>query len=763
MKTNLADREEINLKSLLFIFNKNNIAITISILILSLILGNIYYKKQTPMYKSYISIELPERNIINRPANGLENIINTITMPTPMDVETEIDIIKSKKIIQKTLKLVPINIRYYIKTPLREKELFDPPFEVKNLHMQNIEKIKFEMTPVDKESFRLKISSKNSKSYVYKYGQKIWFGKNYFKIIKNSIKIPKENYIISIKSLQKTVKEIQKKMSVSPSSLRSSLIIVEYKDTNPALLQKFLNSLGKVYIEENIKKRTQSASSTLSFINDQLKKVKKKLEKSAFVLKEFKKRNEIIDINTKTRELIEESIRAKEELYRTNLDLKAFESVKKEVKRGNFTALAGLQNRYPVLDTLLGELNRAKIQKEILLTEYTPLHPNVKRVQNSILETISSIKSVINGIEKNLKKRKETLTKRVESLNAKIKSLPSKEQTYANLQRDYQVNERLYSYLLQEKSQFSIAKAARVSDTKIIDYADREVKPYSPKKSLILSVSAFLGLLLSIFILYIKEKKDPKIRSMQDIYKLSSMPVFGIIPYIKEKEFYNKPFVLENKNSIQSEAFRKIRAEIEFIDSSSKAKTILVTSYVPNERKSFVSVNLASILAMGGKKTLLISFDYETPQIHKKLSIPNIVGTADILEGHKIKELPYKHPRYKNFHIIPTGNTSKEAKDILQSKYIKKLFEYIKLKYDYIVVDASPIELNADTFILTKYADITIFSVRINYSKKEYIKKIERYCEKYKIKNPGYIVNAVNLKEFGVIKYDKSYVYYATH
>ncbi len=762
MKNNLSSYEELNLKPLFFILKKSNLLITIAILSLSLFLGNLYYKKQTPMYKSYISIELPERNIINRPANGLQNIINTITMPTPMDVETEIDIIKSKKIIEKTLKLVPMNIRYYLKTPLKEKEIFDPPFLVKNLNLKDIEKIKFEMMPIDEKRFKLKIASKNSKGYIYEYSEPIKFSKGFFKIVKNSFKIPKNTYIISLKSRQKTIKDIQKKMSVSPSSLRSSLIVVEYKDTNPVILQKFLNSLGKVYIEENIKKRTQSASSTLNFINDQLKKVKKKLEKSAFILKEFKKRNELIDIHTKTRELIDQAVRAKEELSRVDLDLKAFESIKKEVNRGNFTALAGLQERYPVLDTLLQELNREKIQKEVLLTEYTPLHPNVKRVQNSLKETISSIKSVIKGIEDNLRKRKNTLLNRVKNLNAKIKSLPSKEQTYANLQRDYEVNERLYSYLLQEKSQFSIAKAARVSDTKIVDYADRPLKPYSPNKALILSVSAFFGLLLSMIAVYIKEKKDPKIRSLQDLYQIASLPVFGSIPYIKDENLYNKPIVLEDRNSIESEAFRKIRAEIELINSK-HAKIILVTSFVPNERKSFVSINLASVFAIGRKKTLLVSFDYVTPQIHKKLSIPNFIGTSDILKGERVKNLPYKHQEYKNLHIIPTGEVNENSLDLLQSKYMKKFFDYMKLRYDIIVVDASAIELNPDTLILTKYADTTLFSLRVNYSKKEHIKKIEEYCKKYSIKNPGFIINGVKISEFGVKKYDKNYIYYATH
>ncbi|NPA81868.1 MAG: AAA family ATPase [Epsilonproteobacteria bacterium] len=763
MRENLANYEEISFKSLLFIFKKNNILITLIILAIALFLGNLYYKKQLPMYKSYISIELPERNPVNRPANGLQNIINTITMPTPMDVETEIDIIKSKKIISKTINIVPMNVRYYIKTPLKEKELFNPPFLVKNVKLKDIKKIKFEMIPLDENSFKLKIASKDSKFFKYNYGQKIEFTKGSFVIKKNSKHIPKKQYIISLKNKQKVIKDIQKRMSVTPSSLRSSLIVVEYKDSNPVILQKFLNTLGKVYIEENIKKRTQSASSTLDFINDQLKKVKKKLEKSALILKNFKKRNEIIDIQTKTRELIDAAVRAKEELDRIQIDLRAFQTIKKEVNKGNFSALAGLQVRYPVLDDLLQQLNRARIQKETLLTEYTPLHPNVKRVQNDIKEIIRSIKNVLAGIEGDLNQRKETLKRRVAELNAKIKALPSKEQTFANLQRDYEVNERLYSYLLQEKSQFSIAKAARVADTKIIDYAEKPLEPYSPKKGLIMGVSGFFGLLLAMMIVYIKEKSDPKIRSLKDIYKISSIPIFATVPFIKNKDIYNKPFVLEDKNSLESEAFRKLRAEIEFVETPGRSKTILVTSFIPNERKSSVSTNLASIFAIGGKKTLLVSFDFITPQIHKKLSIPNFAGTIDILQGLKLKELPYRHKDYPNFHIIPTGSVQKEFTDLLQSKYMKKFFEYVKLKYDFIVVDTSPIELNPDTLILTRYADITLFSIRIDYSEKDNIKTLEEYVKKYKIKNPGFVVNGVKIKEMGVKKYDQNYIYYATH
>ena len=760
----LSNSESLNLKSFLFIFSRDNILITICIFIISLALGDIYYKQKTPMYKSYISIELPERNILNRQGVGVENIINNITTPTVTDVETEIDIIKSKNIISKALDYVQMDVRYHIKDTFREIELFEPPFKITDISLRNMDKIKFEFIPVDEKRFKLKVASSKSKYNIYNYNDKISLNKGSFIIKKTKKSIPKQKYYFKITNKQKIIKDIQKRMSVTPSSLRSSLLVIEYKDTNPDKLQKFLNTLGKVYIEENIKKRTHAASSTLKFINEQLKKVKQSLEKSALVLKNFKKENSIIDIATKTKELIDSSIKTKEEYEKANIDLKAFESIRKEFLKGNFSALGGMGVRYPLLDTLIEELDKTRIQRDTLLIDFTKIHPNVVKLQKNINRLKSSISRIIKGIEKDLKKRKEILQKRVNFYNYQIKNLPTKEQTFANLQRDYQVNENLYSYLLREKSQFSIAKAARVSDTKIIDYAERVSKPFSPNKALVFGVSAFLGLLFAMFVLFVKEKLDPKIKNLNDFFRLTNLPVFGMIPYIKDKTLYNKVYVLYDPNSKESEVYRKIRTELEFIQTEGKCKTILLTSFVPNERKTVVCANLGAIFGMGHKKTLVISFDFTTPQLHKKFSIPNIEGVCDILEGGmKLKDLIFEHPLFPKLHILPSGAMPKNRYDLVNSDITDKLLKYLKTKYDFIIIDTSPVDVVPDALLLTKYADINIFVARMNYSKKSYIKSINETVKKYKIKNAGFIINSIKSKELNSQKYDKGYLYYANY
>ncbi len=761
----LSDYEALSLKNFAIFFSKSNLIITFIITSIAIILGYIYYKQKTPLYRSYISIELPERGAENRGAQGLQNIIQNITMPTPMNRETEIDIIKSKRLILKTLNIVPMNIRYYKKGAFRKIELENPPFIVTEPILEGVTKVKFVFTPIDKERFKLKIDAKNQKEVIYRYGQKIKMTKGSFVIKKTTKNILKERYYFTITHKQKVAKDIQKNLSVTPSSLRSSLIVVEYRDSNPYLLKKFLNTLGKVYIEENIKKRTQAASATLEFITKQLQKIKKQLEKSAQALKNFKKNNNILDIQTKTRELINRSVTIKEELSRAYLELQAFESIKKEFLKGNYSALAAIGNRFPILNNLIDELKRAEIQKETLLTEYTYIHPQVVRVQKSIKEIKHSIKKLIKGIETDLKKRKNILEKEYNEYEKEIKSLPKKEQIFANLERDYEVNERLYSYLLNEKSQFSIAKAAKVAGTKIIDYAEIPLKPFSPKKSLVLSVSAFLGLLLSMIIIFIKEKNDPKLKTPKEVTKLSSLPIYGLIPFIKDETTYNKVYVLENPNSKESETYRKIRTEIEFIPTPLRCKTILVTSYVPGERKTITAANLAAIFGLGNKKTLLISFDFITPQIHKKFSIPNRYGTADLLEK-RVKNLDkviFEHPLYPNLHIIPSGEIPQNRYDLIQSNRSEILFRYLKKIYDYIIIDTPAVDIVSDALLLTQYSDITIFTVRMDFSKKSHIKNIDLLVKKYKIQNAGFIINSIKAKHLNFETYDKGYLYYASY
>ncbi len=777
MQINSRSKESVNLSSIFFMFNKNNRFLTFVTILIFLLFGFGYLYIKTPSYKTYTSIELDISNPQTRSANS-DDILSTINSPTINDIETQIDLLKSKHIISTIIDKLDLNVRYYISSRIKTEELYpNSLFEVLPQSIKSTS-VSFVLEPVGSNRFKLyykkpfiyklvslvpvKSVREKMKDFIgeYSYDELIKTPYCSFKVMKKN-HLSHESYEFTIFQKDTLVDYYKSRLHITPSSLRSSLIEIELQESNPYILRDFLNTLSEVYIEQNIKKRTHSASVSLNFINEQLKSIKRKLQGSAEQLKHFKKRSNIINVDTKSRELVEKLIQADEQAARLNVDLSGFLILKKELDRGNFSALIGIGSKYPALSTIIRDLQSASAKRSQLLTTYTPKHPEVIAVNERIENLKKAIKNIAEGIEKNLKNRKKSLDLIIKRYNASLNKLPGKEQMLANYERKYNVNEKLYSYLLERKSELSLAKASKVSDARVIDKATVAAYPYSPKRSLVILISVLLGLITSIILILIKNRLERRIKTAEDIRGLSFYPTYGIIPYIKDRNIYNKVYVLEDDNIEAKEAFRRVRADIEFMKTKDKSKIILVTSLIPKEGKTVIAANLAVTLGSGEKKTLLVSMDFRKPEIHNKFNITNEKGISDLfLKKAQFKEIVWQTEGMENFHIITAGNVPKNPFDLIDSKYMKLFLEKMRRYYDYIIVETSPVDIAPDALVLSKYADITIFTIKSEFSSKEDILKLNEIIEKYKIKNPGFILHSVKNKYMEIKNYDKRYVFY---
>ncbi len=777
---NHKSREFINFSSIFFMFNKNNRLLTFSVTFLFLLMGVIYLFLKTPTYKSYTSIEL-DKSSFQKSKSG-DDLLDLINSPTISDIETQIDLIKSKKIILGTIEKLNLDIRYYKYDSLKKEELYpDPPFRVV-CDSVGKESVGFVIEPTSNDKFKLyyknffmpQIASfipfKSLKEKILEYAGEFRYGSEIkpikvsgcsFKVLKTGFMEIGKKYEFDIFQKDALVDFYKKKLHITPSSLRSSLIKIELEESNPYVVRDFLNTLTKVYIAQNIEKRTHSASVTLNFINDQIENIKRKLQESAEKLKNFKKNSNIIDVDTKSRELMQKIIQADEQLARLKVDLSGFLILEKELRRGNYSAMIGLGRRYEALSSIVKDLEDSLAKRAELLTEYTEKHPEVAAINHKIENLKMAISNIAKGIENNLKNQIAELERIIKKYNDALNKLPGKEQQLANYERKYNVNEKLYSYLLERKSELSLAKASKVSDARVIDKATAPTKPYSPKKALVLLISSVLGLIFSTILILIKNRLDNKVKSEKELKSLTRYPVYGSVPYIENRKLYNKVYVLEEDAKDAAEAFRRIRADIEFMPTSSKSKVILVTSMVPKEGKTVIAANLAMILGSGEKKTLLLGLDLRKPEIHSKFNIPNKAGISDLFRRKaKFKEIVWQMEGKENLHIITAGSVPENPFDLIDSKYMGSFINKMREFYDYIVMEAPPVDMAPDALVLSKYADITIFAVKSEYSLKENITKINEITEKYKIKNPGFILHSVKPKYAEAVEYDRRYVFY---
>jgi len=766
--------EYISFATLFRMFNRKNILKTVLITMLFVFLGLLYSFFVTPKYTSHTQLKL-DINEAQRANNQDTDLIQNLHTSNISNVETELDVLHSDLLLTKVLHRVSDNIKYYQIGHLRKTEYYkNTPILLHNVkvYSKKVFAQLFYVTPVDNESFKLSLKdglirknryNKEIGDRLYRYGQLIR-SKDFAFSIENIRAKVGEKYAFIIMYEPMALQQINKNLNVRPASADSSVIDLFYEDVNPIRAKEFLEYLTQDYIELNIDSKTKTTTSILKFLDQQIKSVKDKLLDSSNTLKNYKKDNELISIDTKSQEIVDKMTQTQRDLEQAKVEYKSFSILENALKRGDYSGVGAFSNEYEILGTLIANLEEAKANRDTLLATFTSRHPDVIVANQRIKDIEKTIRSVANSIGKNLKKRIATLESILKKENEQLKKLPGNEQKLASLERIYRVNEELYSYLLQRRSELSLLKASKVSDVQVIGKPSMPLKPSKPNKKLIIIISAFLGLIVSFILSMLKLHK--KIKSVDDLTTKTDIPIYGLIPYVEDESSYNKAYVLDDPSSPASEAYRAIRANLEYITPDSngdRAKVILITSSTPHEGKTVVSSNLAAIIGMSEKRVIILGCDLRRPQLHHKFSLPNNLGLSDLLSGKAtLKEVIWEHSQHKNFHIITSGHIPPNPAELLSSKKMQDLIEKLKTSYDYIILDTPPVNYVSDATVLFKYSDLNLFVVKSDFTDEKYIYGIDELVDNLHLESNGIILNSVKRAYNKLDQFDKKYIYHET-
>lgn len=746
------------------------------IILTSLLLGFLYYYLDTPVYESSATIEIS--------ANPLENRVDFFGNNVGMvqGTETEIDILRSEFLLNKTLQSVDLGVQYYKNSKFKSIDLYeDAPFKLSNIYIKNskiagkvfyikyVDKNRYEL--VQKNSFLVDIlkefpnwlKPKNlvaSKRVVYRYGEAVDLQDVSFVINKKGL-YQNAEYSFVLNSYEELIKQIRNNLNIYPASFKSSVLKITYQDSKSKRAKDFLNSYIQNYLHYSRKNLVETDSKTLKFINDQLDLVKGKLQNSENSLQIYKQSNNISDLDTQKREIVDKFNGFKEQLKNAEIELSVIEKLHLSVQKGNFNIISSAGANYPVLHTMLQNLENTKMQKEEKLATLTRNHPEIISLTKSIANLENAILNISKGILDRANSRLYSLKGIVDEYKKQLQEFPLIEKELVKHQRVFTVNDKVYNYLLQRQSELSIEKASTTLNKKVLDFAKQTMKPLSPKFSQILAISGFLGLMLALLHTLLRAKYDTKIKDRYDIIAATDIPIFGTIPFVNNSQKYNSAYVLDSPNSSAGEAFRVIQNNLEYSASSKKSKVILITSSVPNEGKTTISANLAAILGMGDKRSIILSLDLRRPELHHKFLLSNKLGMSDVLSGKaNLKDVIWENENYSNINIITSGAIPPNPAELLSSKTMSDVIAKLKESYDYIVLDTPPFEYVSDSVSLMKHADITLFVVKSEFSDLRYIDEINRLTKKVAIQNAGIVLNSVKSKYFFDKKFDYKYIYH---
>lgn len=562
----------------------------------------------------------------------------------------------------------------------------------------------------------------------------------------------------SILPVKNVAEVLSLNLKVNASSKLSSVINLIYKDEVPRRAEDILNEIMISYSDAALNEKNNLAKKTLSFIEERLAIVSRDLDSIEGKLQQYKTGKGAVDIGRQGQLYLENVSTNDKRLRDLNMQADALNQLEKSASAsgnlGSLPSTLGIND--PALTQQMNNLNTLQMQYDKLKMTVGENNPILVSIAEQINQIKPTILSNIQSQQKNLEQSKGNLYATGGTYNSILSSIPQKERQLVEITRDQNVKNGIYSFLLQKREESELSYASNISDSRVVNYAQASNVPVSPKRMIIYLASLALALGMPVIFINAKEILSPKILYRNEIESLSEVPVIGEVSFNATKEGL---VIKAGVRTFIAEEFRKIRVSLLSLGINSDHKKILVTSSISGEGKSFIAANLATSISLTGKRVVLVDIDLHNPGLRKYFSIHgHPPGVCDYLIGEKsIDDIILKIPDNDNLFYISSGTLQPDSSELLENGKVKTLIAQLDADYDVVVIDAAPIVLITDAYLLSSLCDATLYVVRHKFTPKMLVKRIDESMVVNPIKNPAIIFNGVKTR--GFLKNDYGYGY----
>lgn len=717
------------------------------------IIGLLYLRYATDIYNVKASIKIANTN--NRQNNPLSeaNQMNDYGLFSRQtnSVDDEIEVIKSRELINNVVKDLNLNVQYFIKGNIRSLELFkNPPVTVNFFSNDSIIK-NIDTTLTLHVDSKTEFTFENT-SEKLNFGDKISTGFGDIVITPHfdteEMQVDKD-VTIKISPIEKVAAYYNKKIKISAAGEESSIVDFSLDDPEPDKGVAIINKLIDEYNQHVIDAKKEVVRITSEFINNRLQVVSAELSEVDLTAEYVKQNNRLTDLSSQSSIFLqsERDIQARQVATSTQLQLVDYMENYLDSHSSNGDLIpANMSFEDNSISEITQRHNDLVIQRNKILKNSSEINPVVVNLDEQISNLKQNLRASLRNIRSSNEIRLQSLNQEGSKISSKIYSAPKKERQFRDLKRQQDIKESLYLYLLEKREESAITHGVTSPNAIIVDNAFASVLPVWPKKAVIFVGVIILGFIFPILFFYIKSIFDTKIRTKSDVTKNFTVPFLGDIPKSTSKE----TLVKKVDYSPKAEAFRLLRTNIDFMLSnipSEEGKVIFVTSTTSQEGKSHTSVNLSKSLSFSGKKVLLLETDIRVPKANKYMAVKNKTGLTDYLIINKMKLSEAIESVDDNLDMLPSGTIPPNPAELLMSNKMDTLFKNAKKEYDYIIVDTAAVGLVTDTLIISKYADMVIYVVRANYLSKQDLSIAETMHQEKRLPNMAILLNGVTSKK----------------
>jgi len=680
-------------------------------------------------------------------------------------VDDEIEILKSRSLMVNVVKELSLNYRFFSEGRIHKQELYPkPPIKVNFFESDSIIQdsgFVFHVNILSDTKFEYHIDGEETNKE-FSFGTDIPTPIGNMVITPNIVDINKlkgNSIIVQIDPIEKIAKLYKDKLVISPTQEGSNVLTISLEDQVIEKAINIIDELIKQYNNKSIDEKALIAKKTSDFINERIDLIASDLSQVDSSAVNFKAGNRLTNIASDANIYVAAGSENEQQLIAVSTELNMANYMKDFVSNQDANELipANLGIADPALAETTTRYNGLVLERERLLKSSSEKNPIVVNIDQQLSGLKQTMSQSLNNLTNTLSIRVNNLKNREAKINSRIYSVPGQERKFRDIERQQQIKESLYLYLLEKREESVLSLASKSANAKIIDpaYLMSEL-PVSPKKKIIYLAAIIFGLLVPYSIIYLKNILDTKIHSKEDVVKaVSNVPFLAEIPKIPNSK---KAFIKRNDRSVLAESFRILHTNLDYFINSKKVSNdkgivIYVTSTISGEGKSFIAENLALTLAYSNKKVLLLGADIRNPSFRGVLNdkkINKFSGLTEYLIGKKeINEIIQPVLDEGKLDIITSGTIPPNPAEILMNDKMELLFEEVKKHYDFIVVDTAPSMLVTDTLLISNFADQTIYVTRAGYTDKKILAFPQEIQNGKKLKGMVMVVNEVLDANFG--------------
>lgn len=749
--------------------------------IIALVFSFLYLRYATPVYRSVATILIKdEKNSSLSELAAFQDLGLTGSM-NQSGFENEMLILKSKSLTERVVKELNLDVRYFREGNISSSELYgNVPFRVTILSPSDSIKYSapsFSVLVLSDQRFQL-INDEDGTKSEYNFGQKVALPVGNIMVTPN-LEILKRNskdndflpIRVEVNSISAIGSYYRESIKIEQLNDVSSVIQLSISSPNSKKGEAVLNELIRQYNQDAMEDRNMVAANTAEFINGRLIIITKELDSVETGKVDFKEDNRLTDIAAESELFLTNASEFNKRQVDVEMQLELVRTMTDYVKEGRDSDLlpTNLGIDTDGLGAAINSYNTLVLERNRILATSTEKNPAVVNLNDQIESLKSTVLGSLSNARTSLEIAKNDLRAQGNILGSKILSIPSKEKTFRSITRQQNVKEALYLYLLQKREENAISLAVTTPKAKIVDYAYTSPIPVAPRKNIIVLIALIIGLLIPFAVIYIRNLLDNKIRKRVYIERrANTIPVVGEIPQLLRSD---SEVIEKNDRSILAESFRILRTNLEYLYSANSdenvtvGKTVFVTSTIKGEGKTLVSFNLALTLANSGAKVIIVGADVRNPKLHRYIAnTPYKRGIVEYLVNEQdpgIMSYVQKSEHHSNLSVLFSGSIPPNPAELWMRSRTKDMFNQLKHNFDYVIVDTAPCMLVTDTFLISKYADVTLYVVRAGFTEKRLFDFPLESVKNKKLQNMAFVLNDVSEANYG---YGNKYSYiYGAH